>query len=884
MTKPHFPSPHWDGLSNEVYQALRNSGYWTEKTREVGKYIERLICPECGEPEAYAHRDKPFAIICNRQNSCGAVTKTIPLLNVAADFEARCQPTPRDRNRPAREFLRMRGLPDALLKKTKFEYRHQTREGCGGGVFFRVGQTWSGRLFNPPSGEGKTHTFSPLNGQFWHLAPEEYSKDKPLYITEGIINALSLFAMGYQAVALVAAATDPAKFDLAKLQAMGSQLVLAFDGDTAGAGYTKRWTAYLKEKEAEFSAILPRKGDWNDLLTAAETPELAGERFAKELPRYKTEADLALAETAQEYGRIYAAANKGHAPGLFPFNGCYYWSWIKKHQKESDQIFVKEAGNFTLKVRHYQLCELDKNLPVFTYLLDVKSRTARRPVTVTATGNDLKSPDAMTGFFLRHAKANWNGGPEATNALRKVILETKAQDVRRAEHTGYDHQSGFHVLKDVAISPKGEVLELEKDGYFNIGGGQCLRPFEDATTIRPQQQQQGFIKDELYPLLRRTWGNQAGVAVSFLTASIFVNQVKPKLGFFPFLSLYGKAQTGKSRLLRTLNAMQGIDEEGLPLNSINTKKSELRTISQVSGMMKGMIEGNDTSKTQFDCDPILLPLYNYGNPLQTRAAFSNDNRTIKMLFHGTLAFAQNFEPFKSRAAKERVISIKFSTDELTDDSKAAYDEVCALPLPKLAGFLLAVLKEREFFESNWRSYHEQAKKDLWRAVPDNRINENHAVLLAFHRLLCEKFGISHDLLAYFEEIGSKKIAACQQRTLTPADLFFEKLNEVPEEIEKPDGTVINQKNVFWEVKDDRLYINLPQAESAIKAAQMTLDQPERLLNSLQEHPAFIRSGKNHRFPGAKYKPVKAFVFDIARLEDEPLQPLQAATTAATENI
>jgi hypothetical protein len=667
---------------------------------------------------------------------------------------------------------------------------------------------------------------------------------------------------------------------------MGSQLVLAFDGDEAGAKYTKKWTEHLKEQGAEFSSILPRKGDWNDLLTAAETPEQAAERFAKELPKYETQARLALAETAQDYAQIYAKANKDHAPGLFTFKGFYYWSWIKRNKKEGDQFFVKEVGNFTLKVRHYQLCELDKNLPVFTYLMDVKSRTAKRPVTVTATGNDLKSPDAMTGFFLRHAKANWNGGPEATNALRKLILETKAPDVRRAEHAGYDHQSGFHVLKDIAISPKGKVIELEKDGYFDIGGGQCLRPFEDAPTIRPQPQPQKFIKDELYPLLRRTWGNQAGAAISFLTASVFVNQVKPELGFFPFLSLYGDPQTGKSKLLCTLNAMQGLDEEGLPMNSANTKKSELRAIAQVSGMMKGMIEGNDKSKTQFDPESI-LPLYNYGNPIQTRAAFSNDNKVIKMLFHGTLAFAQNFEPFKSRAAKERVISIKFSTDELTDDSKAAYDEVCALPLPKLAGFLLAVLKEREFFESNWRSYHEQAKKDLWRAVPDNRINENHAILLAFHRLLCEKFGISHDLLAYFEEIGSKKIVACQQRTLTPADLFFEKVNELPDVVDGQKGEEDSVKNAFWEVKDGQLYINLPRAETAIRAAGMSLDQPERLLKSLQEHPAFIRSGKNCRFAGAKHRPVKAFVFDITRLEDEPLQPLQplqAATTAATENI
>jgi hypothetical protein len=443
-------------------------------------------------------------------------------------------------------------------------------------------------------------------------------------------------------------------------------------------------------------------------------------------------------------------------------------------------------------------------------------------------------------------------------------LETNAPDVRQAEFAGYDHQSRFHVLKHVAISPKGEVIKPEKDGYFNVGRGICLRPSPDAPAVKPEPPKPGFIKDELYPLLRRTWGNQAAVAVSFLTASVFVNQVRPELGFFPFLSLHGDPQTGKSRLLRTLNAMQGLDEEGLPMNSANTKKSELRAIAQVSGMMKGMIEGNDKSKARFDFESI-LPLYNDGNPLQTRAAYSNDNQVIKMLFHGTLAFAQNREPFESRAAKERVISLKFSTDELNDDSKAAYDQVCALPVQKLAGFLLAVLKEREFFESNWRQYHEQAKKDLLRTVPDNRINENHAVLLAFHRLLCEKFGISHDLLAYFEEIGSQKIIACEQRTLTPADFFFDKLNELPETIQDKEGDLYGAKSSFWEIKNDHIYVNLPQAEKAIRAAGMTLDYPERLAASLQEHPAFIKGSVVNRFPGGKGGTVRAMVFDIKRL-------------------
>lgn len=861
MTTPHI---HTDILS-----ALKNSGYWTTKTKESGKYINNVVCPECGEARAFVYAENPFAVLCNRENNCGAVTKTIPLLDLAARIEEKYKPVPKNPHRPARAFLRLRGLSEALIKKIKFTYRSITRKGCGGGVFFPVGdkgKTLSGRLFDPPPDQGKIHTVGKLDGQFWQLEDKEYSRDKPLYITEGIINALSLFDMGHQAVALVAAATDPAKFDLTALRALGDELVPAFDGDTAGRKYTRKWAAYLKENGIDAAPVLPIRGDWNDMLCTAGTPEKAAERFAENLPRYRTEARLALAETAREYAEIYREANKGYAPGLFPFKGCYYWSYIKRYKKAEDELLVSRASNFTVKVRHFRLSEQDQDLPVYTYRLEVKTRKSPRSVKVTATGNDLKSPDSLTGFFARHAKADWRGDIGAARAFREMVMEADAPDIRQAECTGYDHASGFHLLKDIAVSPQGRVIRPEKGGYFKVGQGRYLRPFPTTATIRPEPRGKDFIKETLYPLLLKTWGDNAGASVSFLVASLFVNQVKPELGFFPFLSMHGDAQTGKSRLMKTLNAMQGLDEEGLPMHSANTKKSELRTISQVSGMMKGMIEGNDKNKARFDFESI-LPLYNHGNPLQTRAAYSNDNRVINMMFHGSLAFSQNLEPFTSRAAKERVISLKFSTEDLTEESKAAYDKVCAMSSQELAGFLPALLEHRPFFESEWKEYHEQAKRDLMQAVPDNRINENHAVLLAFHRLFCEQFGISHDLLAYFQEIGGGKIISCRQRTLTPADFFFDKLNELPETIQDSKGDVYGMKNAFWEIKNDQLYVNLPQAEKAVRAAGMTLDYPDRLATSLQEHPSFIRRSEIIRFPGGNGKTSRAMVFDLKRLEE-----------------
>ena len=855
MTKPNIPGPDWDNLSNEVYRALRSSSYWTEKTKEVGKYIERLICPECGEQEAYAHRDNPFAIICNRQNSCGAITKTIPLLNVAADFEARCQPTKRDRNRPAREFLLMRGLPPDLLKKTEFQYRSKTREGCGGGVFFRVGKTWSGRLFSPPQGEQKGHTFGPLNGQFWQLDVKEYAKDKPLHITEGIINALSLFAMGHQAVALVAAATDPAKFDLAKLQGLGSEIILAFDGDTAGADYTKKWTGYLKEKGIEAAAILPRKGDWNDLLTAAETPEQAAERFAKELPKYETQARLALAETAQEYARIYTAANR-HAPGLFPFNGCYWWSSAK-----DDKTTTVPVSDFTVEVNHFQISEKDQDKPEFKYSLKIKPKKGRA-VNALATGTDLKSPDTLRGFFLNHAKASWEGSTAAAYALVRRILRSEAPEVRQAEQIGHDPKTGWHILKHVAVSPKGQVIQPEKGGFFQLSGKDCIRPFW-TETLKPEPVSKEFIKEEVFPTIKGAWGDKGLAALSFLTASLFVNKIKPELGFFPFLSLCGDRATGKTRLIRTLNAMQGLNEEGLPMNGANTQKGQLNVISQVSGMMKALLEGNDKTKTKFDYDSILTG-YNYGNPLKTSAKFSNDNREETIPFNGTIAFVQNIEQFENATQKSRVISLPFSEKELNSETKAAYDKLIAIAPQKLAGFLLLVLQDREYYESNWKTAHENAKEVLASSLTDNRINENHAVLLAFHTLLCDRFGLEYDLKSYIEQVGTEKMKSCEQRKHTAADCFLDALESLPEIVTDATGNVIEKESYLHE-KDGLLYIRRVDAERAIRAHGIPMDWPGRLIDSLQKHPACLKNSEKHHFPAAG-KTKNSMVFDTKMID------------------
>ncbi len=604
---------------------------------------------------------------------------------------------------------------------------------------------------------------------------------------------------------------------------------------------------------------MPLDGDWNDLLLRSASSEKAAEQFNKNLERYRLQARLALAETAQIYASIYVAGNSGFAPGLFSFQGQYFWSWVKKSSDEETppEIFIERASNFTISVEHYQRSDADEELPVFLYRLKVMPKQGK-PVYITASGNDLKSADGLTGLFLRHGKTHWCGKQDAAKAFAEMIVESKAPVVRQAEFTGYDHKTGFYILKDFAIDKKGGKVAPDKNGFYSVGHGEYLRPAL-IETINPGTGD--FPK--LYRLLLTAWGDNAAVAVAFLTASLFVNQVKKTTKFFPFLSMWGDTQVGKSRLTIILNAMQCLDEEGLPMSGANTKKGELRTLAQVSGHMKALIEGNNKDKAKFDFESI-LPLYNYGNALQTRAQTTNDNRINKLPFHATLAFVQNREPFTSRAAKERVISLEFLLAGLSESTKAAFDALVAISMRELAGFYPAVMAGRSFFGTNWKDFFERSKDDLKGDIPDNRINENHALILAFHRLLCQHFKIEHDLLPFVASIGKAKMKSAQKRLETVADHFFNILQNLPDEITGADGSDNTTKNSFWEIKGKQLFINRVMAEKTIREAGFSLDYPEKLGNSLQEHPAFVES-KTHRFPGLKDKPVSGMIFNFDRL-------------------
>lgn len=408
---------------------LQKSEYWTPKTKEKGKTIQRLICPECGDTEAWAYSGEPWAIICNRKNECGVSTKTLKLFpEIIQNIEKENPPCKENPHRPATAYLHSRGLKDSL-KGLHYEYWKGIRGTTSGGVMFPViDGVYNGRMFNPPHGEGKTHNKGSTSGVFWKHS-KGYDQTKPVYVVEGIIDALSLWEMGFQAIAVLSSGQDPSKLNLSEFN---GNLIPAFDPDEAGASALRKW----KKHYPDAGAIMPVKGDWNDLLLS-NSIENVREYFKEHEKEFECRAKLVLAENAEDYATTYQEHYK-RAPGLFIFRKSYYFSHVVNPK---DSLKTYRVSNFTVEIDHYQLDNSNPEEPVNRYYLKIKPSSGGRPIRCTVSANEIASPGGFTQMFLSRARVLWEGDKMPSLALTRMIVESGAPVVRQLQVTGYDKES-----------------------------------------------------------------------------------------------------------------------------------------------------------------------------------------------------------------------------------------------------------------------------------------------------------------------------------------------------------------------------------------------------------------------------------------------------------
>ena len=775
------------------------------------------------------------------------------------DVERDYPATKADPHQPAREYLLSRGITPEALKGVDYRYHAKTRTDCGGAVMFFVGRNnkgeeiLNGRLFNPPRGEQKGHNTGSTSGQFWRHQGHTYDPAQPVYITEGILNALSLHTLGIQAVSVLSSGQDPGKVDLAEFQ----NLVLAFDNDDAGQKAVRKW----RQAHPLAEAILCDPGeDWNDLLNSGSL-EQAKKQFQTALPRYRTNGKLALAETAREWAEIFTDFNK-HPPGLFEFNSQTYFAVLKSPKSGEPYLDVARCLRAALKVASYTLDRSNPARPEYRYNLEVQAK-GRRPLTITASGKDLGNARALNEFLLTTAKLSWEGDAKAATALQvRITGDKRAPEVQLLPTIGHQPEVNAYVFHRWAVDQSGQVVTPDRRGHFRLGYNRIFqapihaegKSITPAIITRPQVA-------KMYQLIRAAWGENGAVALAWTVASWFVCPVKAEINLFPFLSMYGDPASGKSALVTLLNAIQAREGEGLPISQLSTKKGNIRTIGQVSGLFTALLEDNERNDRAFDYS-FVLTAYNRG-PLQVQAAFSNDLQTKESPFLGTLLFAQNVEPFNSKAERQRVISLQFKADAITDASRAAYEQLTATDKTDLAGIMRQVLVHRQHFEKSWRQAYATATADLG-PLSERRILDNHALILAFNRLFCGCFGIKEDqaTINHFANLARQKCLSSAIRQPTLADHFFDQLDTLNKD----------QKKSCYHLDPTKgfMYVYLPRVEYTLRdIRKMGFQVNEHLITALQKHPSYLNHSVTVRFPSdpeldpeGRPKRKRCWVFDL----------------------
>ena len=824
-----------DSLPEKIRQKLKSSEYWTQKTKENSDYIQGLKCPDCGR-DAWAYAAKPFIIICNHLNNCGAMIKTLALFpELTQKIEQEYKPTQTEPDRPATEYLRSRGL-NGSLDGLLYKYWANVRNTGSGAAMFEVAEgVWNGRLFNPPDGEGKTHNKGSTRGLWWQHPVRDYSKVDTVYVTEAILDALSLIEMGRPAISVLSAGSDPASINLPF-----KNITLAFDPDEAGKRATRKWKKVFPDAEV---MVPPASQDWNDLLlNHLDDPAQA---FTEEAVKdMAIRGRLTLAESGQEYAKIYVECY-GRAPGLFVFDGCYFHAYQKNDKDET--LVCTRASDFITNVVHIIKSETVPDLPENKYKLAVKPLTGGR-IYFTASAEELSSSDQLLKLFLKRSRVLWRGNRYAGLALVERLLRQKAPVVRNMETIGYDDVSRVYVFRDFAVKGDGSIIRPDASGIFKLSGSELIRPAQ-LPCLKPSG---GMTAAEIYSLIHTAFPGKAEIIIPWMVASWFITQIRGSIGFFPFLSLWGEVQSGKTTVVRILNNLQSLDEEGIQMTRQNTAKGELRKFSQYGGLFRALLEGRPGMR--FDLNQILT-LYN-GPVIYSRAEKNLDNTTRDLLCHSGLVFVQNAELFTEKAQRERVIALHFEKDAITNETYAALREISALGPGKLAHFLVEVMRQRRTIEAGWRDLWDKHQRELTDKIKDGRIAGNYAIVLTFYELLAGLLKTEADITEAIEVMARKRVADCAKREMTVADEFLHTMLAINPEDPEAQACI--------RVDAGKLYFRLGPARKFLETNICPLRvQDNILIDALRNHPGYLWNNRTFRFwVGQTTESQKAWAFDL----------------------
>jgi hypothetical protein len=724
----------------EIVLRLQQDYHFQDK----GDYLRGGVCPECGKKELFISKLEPHHLKCGRDNKCGWGIKTRDLYpELWKPLHELYPPTPADPTATAKAYLHSRGLKPALfagqfVQGQRYE-REAVREPKGTETvrFFLTEDkiVWWERFIVPietPEGLKKAHFNGKYKGMWWEPAGFNPESGDKVFLTEGILDALSITQSGFKAVSLMSSNNWP-ELSLEAHLGKGIRWIVALDNDPAGQRYNLKFYRKLTqmgEKAEVCTAPDKDKRDWNDLLK-----ESGGQIRSMDLEKWFYAGELLTAPNAKSKALLIQAHTNRHR---FPFEfdkETYWGTWSDKD--EDEPIKVQSIANGLLKCLYFQKNAITNEAE---YYLSLLSEAHPHPIKAAFAPSSIATASAFKARLLSSVSGlMYTGNDKQLEAFIKEYWGTPPT-VKTINFQGYSRELKGWVFQKQAVF-NGKLHQLNEQDFFALPDNRQVK-----TTFKQDSIQLGTVEDAHHQELwlddfRSAFGVKGLVALAWWAGAFFAEQLRALAGAanpyssYPFLELSGIPGTGKTTLLVFLWKLSGRDNyEGIELDKANPA-ARWREFAKFGNLPLVAMEGALGDATKHKKGGFNLSetkgLYQ-GRGMKSRGESNNGNETIEPPFRGAFAIAQNSPVMTEDAAvMERIVQQTWDKSHFSSAGWAASNRLSTLLMEDINGFMTACITQEKMFMDKFQDGYQDAVKKL-ESTPElsnQRIRHNHAQLM-----------------------------------------------------------------------------------------------------------------------------------------------------------
>jgi DNA ligase 1 len=602
----------------------------------------------------------------------------------------------------------------------------------------------------------------------------------------------------------------------------------------------------------------PKDNDFRGCLANPEA-EILVNTGAGNLVYTLTNSDLILPSTPKEYYELLS--DKYPETTVFVYNDETYA--LSPKIKKIASFFIRIL--YSLKTKKSDL-ESDVSFMLRFYQKD------KTPITIPLKPSTFSSHSDFKKMMVNY-QLIWHGNPKDLTILYNYLLELPFDEVRSIGNIGYDKESDCYVFGDILFDSKGELERINDWGYFDSANLKIAETVETKSIISVLDH---LPLDEFIGQLNGAFSFRGLMTFGFYVATLFSHKVIEKFDFFPFLSLFGEPQSGKTTLTDIMNKCFFLNWPGIPLNKSTTNIGLINDFKLRKNLVTPLLEGTTKSVKAFD-QGMLLNAYHWG-ALRLKAGSANDT-TKKTTYEGGLIFVQNQEFFDTSQLKERIVSLLFSRSEMNSNTKNHLSALKKYSKQQLASIGKQILEKREEIVLEILGQVDSLSDDLIQNGITDRLSNNHAIIGSGVLAIGNIFGIEFDekeFKKYILATADMKMETAQDEH-DDAKQFFDVCSQLLNTVD-PNTKAANpqlNKNEHFLIDGNDLFLRVSEIVKIAKKNKYPLASNKILFESLEMHPAFIaknkaKKSKKWSLPNQKRQPYgqnpTTTVFDYSKID------------------